>query len=417
MSRGAIAHYSSLNLDACTVQLGNWNPFVSSPAPISSPPDPSSLPSDHACIREIIRDDRPPDELLECRLRTSSPELEERAAGALHLGVDRSLVKCSFKQIVGRSIGLERSGLSYHLAAQFQSQTWDLSAHAKDVEMGGDSGPFDDVRDICGVCEGGGEGSGNNRQGLSTSNCCGKVSSSMTILLPSLSGWSERHKQLSRALARGLWRWREGSRATKRRRKARSSCSGSGRSSDSRRTGYGTRMYVSDPPTVGASAGRATCSDIPMPGTDSSGELFFHGEGSGIGWDPELSSSGDVVSHRRDGIDSYNAWFATETQSLESGYSSEPGYRGDGELGYGDDGVPDEQDEEEKSPLQLSPWRDNATKVLRSNGKPENISGPETLDEDCTCERTALSDLKMQHRLRRRRQDGRLFNGQKSRHL
>lgn len=275
--------------------------------------------------------------------------------------------------------------------------------------------PGSAVLEMCGVGECLPDESGCICQGAPNSRVCGKVPSSMAILSLGFRGWSKRHKQLSRALVRGLWRWREGSRARKRRRKAGSSRSGSGRSSDSRRGGPGAWIYASDPPTVAASAAYATCSDIPMPGTDSSGELFFDGEGSGINLDPDIFSSGEGVAHKRDVIDLYQVWLATETQNLESGYGSETGYRGDGELGYEDDGFPDEQeDEEEKEPLHLSPWRDNVTKVVSSSCKSERIAEPETIDEDFLGDLASSSDLKLQHRLRRRRQDWRLFNGQKS---
>ncbi|KAH7676620.1 AttH-like protein [Dioscorea alata] len=129
-----------------------------------------------------------------------------------------------------------------------------------------------------------------------------------------------------------------------RKRRRRWSRSVSGRSSDR----SGTRR---------ASAAYATCSDFPLAagGTDSSGELF-NGEGSCWGSDAsevrvtkkegkenggslERESSGSVMYQGGGGVSG-----ATETQGNESGYGSEPGYRGDGELGY-DDEIDEEEDD------------------------------------------------------------------------
>lgn len=392
MSRGAISHYSSRNLDACTLQLDSWNPFL------SPPPDP---PLNRSCPspRQEFSDLPPQNRLLDCRI----PEFDARNSGFAPSVVDGLAKRSSFKQIMKRSLGSERLWWSCQdLAARLGAQSWILGTCEQDVEMATDSGSaVPQVLEIYGVSERSAEENGNS---------CQKAPSSMVVLPPSLSGWSKKHKQLSRALARGLWRRRECSRASKRGRKCGSSRSCSSRSSDSRRSGHASWMYASDPTTVGASPAYATCSDIPIPATDSSGELSFIGEGS---WDPD-SSCGEGVAQKRECI----AWLATDTQSLESGYGSEPGYRGDGELGYeDDDGFPDEPDEEEKEPLHLSPWRDSVTETMTSSGKAETISEPEILDEDCVDYLTSSSGLKMQPRLRRRRQEGKLCNGQKSRHL
>ncbi|CAH1447511.1 unnamed protein product [Lactuca virosa] len=136
--------------------------------------------------------------------------------------------------------------------------------------------------------------------------------------------------------------------AKKRRR--RGSRSVSGRSSDR----SGTRRRCC---SVGASNAYGTCSDFMMAnnaGTDSSGELFVNGGGGGdVNWtsdaseaaarnlrressgggDREMSNSYMGLHHHHGNLDN---------QGNESGYGSEPGYRGDAEFGYGD-----ELDEEE----------------------------------------------------------------------
>ncbi|XP_057963888.1 uncharacterized protein LOC131155022 isoform X2 [Malania oleifera] len=116
----------------------------------------------------------------------------------------------------------------------------------------------------------------------------------------------------------------------------------SGRSSDR----SGTRRCCS----VGASAAYATCSDFPVapgPGTDSSGELFVNGDAS---WASDVSEAKN--SRRdRDVADKENLGCgfgqigSFDALGNESGYGSEPGYRGDAEFGYGD-----EVDEEEDDP-------------------------------------------------------------------
>lgn len=122
----------------------------------------------------------------------------------------------------------------------------------------------------------------------------------------------------------------------------------SGRSSDR----SGTR------PRGGVSAAYATCSDFPLAagGTDSSGELFVIGDGS---WGSDVSEAARVTkrevtsgggggSERESsgGIGFQGIGNATLLESLcnESGYGSEPGYRGDGELGYDDELEEDEDD-------------------------------------------------------------------------
>lgn len=122
----------------------------------------------------------------------------------------------------------------------------------------------------------------------------------------------------------------------------------SGRSSDR----SGTRRRGS------TSAAYATCSDFLLApgGTDSSGELFVNGDWSS-GWDinePRISrkESRDVgggagLERESSGFGPFQGggWSgALESQGIESGYGSEPGYRGDGELGYGDEFDEDDDD-------------------------------------------------------------------------
>lgn len=126
----------------------------------------------------------------------------------------------------------------------------------------------------------------------------------------------------------------------RRKRRRRGSRSVSGRSSD----WSGTHRR--------ASAAYATCSDFPLAagGTDSSGELFVHGgEGS---WGSDASET--RVSRREIEKESssccYGGFQGSEVvllQGNESGYGSEPGYRGDGELGE-EDGEFDEEDDDAK---------------------------------------------------------------------
>ncbi|KAL9435664.1 hypothetical protein AB3S75_021855 [Citrus x aurantiifolia] len=138
---------------------------------------------------------------------------------------------------------------------------------------------------------------------------------------------------------------RGGYRLIARKRRRRGSRSVSGRSSDR----SGTRRCCS----VGASAAYGTCSDFPVAvGTDSSGELFGNGEAN---WASDVSEARNSRRERDNGNGSgekenSGTGFGGQVGCLEaqvlgneSGYGSEPGYRGDAEFGYGD-----ELDEEEE---------------------------------------------------------------------
>lgn len=133
-----------------------------------------------------------------------------------------------------------------------------------------------------------------------------------------------------------------------RKRRRRGSRSLSGRSSDR----SGTRRCCS----VGASAAYGTCSDFPVAmGTDSSGELFGNGDPN---WSSDVSEAKNSRREReRDGEKEnvgvgFGVSGCSDANGNESGYGSEPGYRGDAEFGYGD-----EFDEEEDDPRLLF-WGD-----------------------------------------------------------
>lgn len=98
----------------------------------------------------------------------------------------------------------------------------------------------------------------------------------------------------------------------------------------------------------GVSAANATCSDFPFAncGTDSSGELFLNGDGS---WSSDVSDARASKKEGREvgsgeGTSSGSYLGLLDSQGNESGYGSEPGYRGDVELGYGDE--VDEEDDD-----------------------------------------------------------------------
>lgn len=155
-----------------------------------------------------------------------------------------------------------------------------------------------------------------------------------------------------RAVANGQSQRRSSYRLIARKRRRRGSRSASGRSSDR----SGTRRCCS----VGASAAYGTCSDFPVAmGTDSSGELFVNGADSS-NWPSDVSEArnsrrdnrgdggGNGGSGEKDGLIGvgFNGGLVVgfDGQGTESGYGSEPGYRGDAELGYGDE-IDEEEDD------------------------------------------------------------------------
>ncbi|KAJ8749581.1 hypothetical protein K2173_026230 [Erythroxylum novogranatense] len=128
----------------------------------------------------------------------------------------------------------------------------------------------------------------------------------------------------------------------RKRRRRPGSRSVSGRSSDR----SGTRRCCS----VGASAAHGTCSDLPLAvGTDSSGELFGNGDANWASDVSEVKTSWRKEREERESMIVGAGQFGNfDHQVNESGYGSEPGYRGDAEFGYGD-----EVDEEEEDPRML----------------------------------------------------------------
>ena len=81
-------------------------------------------------------------------------------------------------------------------------------------------------------------------------------------------------------------------------------------------------------------------------GTDSSGELFVNGDAN---WSSDVSEAKNSRRREREEKDQLGSGFGSsnggfDAQGNESGYGSEPGYRGDGEFGYGDE--IDEEDED-----------------------------------------------------------------------
>ncbi|KAF9622115.1 hypothetical protein IFM89_029399 [Coptis chinensis] len=163
-----------------------------------------------------------------------------------------------------------------------------------------------------------------------------------------------------------------------RKRRRRGSRSVSGRSSDK----SGTRRC-----SIGASGAYATCSDFPIAaGTDSSGELFVNGD---VSWSSDVS---EAKNSRKEGRESgekeslgSGLWQigGVDVGGNESGYGSEPGYRGDAEFGYGD-----EFDEEE-----------------------DDVWGERIGDTDCNMEIVGdgtFSEQKVHHRCRRKKHDWRM---------
>lgn len=138
----------------------------------------------------------------------------------------------------------------------------------------------------------------------------------------------------------------------------------------------------------------ATCSDFMMAagGTDSSGELFGNGNGNGNGWasdvsearrDKERGEKGSGIGERENLV----SGFGFDALGNESGYGSEPGYRGDAEFGYGDE----VDDEEEDSRLLL--WGERF-----GDAKMEMVG------------ENSFSEQKSHHRGRRKKHDWRMLD-------
>ncbi|GMH02620.1 hypothetical protein Nepgr_004459 [Nepenthes gracilis] len=162
-----------------------------------------------------------------------------------------------------------------------------------------------------------------------------------------------------------------------RKRRRRGSRSLSGMSSDRSGTRNGRCC------SVGATA---TCSDfmVAAGGTDSSGELF--GNGGDVNWSSDVSEAKNSRRDRAEGVigekQHPGSGFGLDAQWGDSGYGSEPGYRGDAEFGYGD-----ELDEEEED-AKLLLWGE------RFGDANLEMSGENT-----------FSEQKTHHRGRRRKND------------
>ncbi|KAJ6401055.1 hypothetical protein OIU84_016467 [Salix udensis] len=123
-------------------------------------------------------------------------------------------------------------------------------------------------------------------------------------------------------------------RLIQRKRRRRGSRSVSGRSSDR----SGTWRCCS----VGAAHG--TCSDFPVAvGTDSSGELFVNGDAN---WASDVSEAKNSIKEREEKENLLGVGCAFGNLDSESGYGSEPGYRGDAEFGYGDEVEVEEEEDD-----------------------------------------------------------------------
>ncbi|KAB2618529.1 hypothetical protein D8674_014398 [Pyrus ussuriensis x Pyrus communis] len=102
-----------------------------------------------------------------------------------------------------------------------------------------------------------------------------------------------------------------------------------------RRGSSGTRRCCS----VGASTVYGTCSDfLVVVGTDSSRELFGNGDAN---WASNVSEARKSRKGREEGGGSGKK---ENVGGNESGYGSEPSYRGDVKFGYGDEFNEDEED-------------------------------------------------------------------------
>ncbi|KAL6621246.1 hypothetical protein ACP70R_033678 [Stipagrostis hirtigluma subsp. patula] len=133
----------------------------------------------------------------------------------------------------------------------------------------------------------------------------------------------------------GSFRWLS---LRKRRRRGVGSRSVSGRSSDRRRSGTCSDFHF----TGGAGGGGAT---------DSSGEMWASDVGEMRMRDVPMATEFGPAPIGAAGAGADWAGPAAEAAGADSGYGSEPGYRGDVELGYGD-----EIDEEQEDGRQQMFW-------------------------------------------------------------
>lgn len=164
-----------------------------------------------------------------------------------------------------------------------------------------------------------------------------------------------------------------------RKRRRRGSRSVSGRSSD--RSGTTLRCC--------ASAAQGTCSDFPVAvATDSSGELFGNSAGD-ANWASDASEVRMSSRREREERESLVAGQFSNFEGNESGYGSEPGYRGDAEFGYGDE--IDEEEDDARVLFWGDPFEDTDAKM-------------EMVGENTFC------DQKAHHRCRRKKHDIRMVD-------
>ncbi|XP_031496310.1 uncharacterized protein LOC116261670 [Nymphaea colorata] len=139
----------------------------------------------------------------------------------------------------------------------------------------------------------------------------------------------------------------------------------------------------------------ASASDFPIwAGTDSSGELFFNCDQNWVSDDSKGSGrkeGKDVVGGGENVCSSsYQLQGVVDSQNNESGYVSEPGYRGDVEYGYGD-----ELDEEEDDSRILF-WGDSGAADMEVEERMEDVGA------------NAFSEQKSHHRCRRKKHEYRM---------
>ncbi|KAF2949863.1 hypothetical protein DAI22_01g148000 [Oryza sativa Japonica Group] len=168
----------------------------------------------------------------------------------------------------------------------------------------------------------------------------------------------------------------------KRRRRGAGSRSVSGRSSDRRRSGTCSDFHV----TCGAGGGGAT---------DSSGEMWASDVGEVRMRDvPMATEFGPAAPVGGAGSGSGGTGAAAEVAAADSGYGSEPGYRGDVELGYGDE----IDEEEEDGRQQLFFWGEEIGDCIADMNK-MGIVGDNNFGEQ-----------KSHHRCRRKKHDVRMLD-------
>ncbi|CAN1353252.1 hypothetical protein LINPERPRIM_LOCUS43073 [Linum perenne] len=141
-----------------------------------------------------------------------------------------------------------------------------------------------------------------------------------------------------------------------------------------------------------ASAAHGTCSDFPVAiGTDSSGELFVNGGDQN--WASDVSEARNSSKEEKECLVAVHGGAGLfgnleAAQVADSGYGSEPGYRGDAEFGYGD-----EFDEEEEDSISRPLFWGHHSRDTKMEMVGEN---------------TLFNDQKTHYRCRRKKHDCRM---------